>query len=139
MSKEHTNKDLFKPEVQAELAEDAKQKREAKTRELIGQHLTNAVVAQMRTSASIKVAGGHRPSQLVGLLKIGGDGAAYWSVEQRFGFPYAEIQDRDMRRTIWAGLEAQDEDDQLRVLIIDQMHNFAASIRVPYAAERGEA
>lgn len=132
MSKEHNNRDLCKPEVQAELAAD-------RTKELIEQHLSKTVVSQMRTSAAIKVTGGHRPSQLVGLLKVAPDGAAYWSVEQRFGFPYAEIQDRDMRRTIWVGLEAQDEDDWLRVLIIDQQHNFAASIRIPYAAERGSA
>ena len=138
MSKEYTNKELSKPEIQAELEQTDKNKCEARTQELIGQHLTNQVVAQMRTSAAIKVSSGLRPSQLVGVLRVDRSGVAFWCVEQRFGFPYQEIRDRDMRRAIWAGLESQDEDDQLRVLIIDIQHMFAASLRIPYAP-RGSA
>ncbi len=133
MSKEYNNKDLFKPEVQAELADEAQKKREAKMRELIGQHLANHVVSQMRTSAALKVAAGLKPSQLVGVLRVDRSGVAYWCVEGRFGFPYNDIQDRDVRRAVWEGLESQDDDDQLRILIIDMQHTFAASIRIPYA------
>jgi hypothetical protein len=112
---------------------------EEKTRELIGQHLTKNVVSQMRTSAAIKTAAGFIPSKLIGVLKIDIQGHAYWSVEQRFGFPFQEIHDRDVRRVVWEALEKQDEEDRLRLVIIDQQHNFAASIHIPYSAERGDA
>jgi hypothetical protein len=109
-----------------------------KTQELIGQHLTKEVVAAMRLSAQIKVNGGDKPSQLVGVLKIDLRGKAYWSVERRFGFPYTDITDRDLRRVVWEGLECQDEDDVLRIIIVDQQHTFGASIRIPFAP-RAEA
>lgn len=112
---------------------------EEKTRELIGQHLTKDVVGHMRTSAAIKVRAGMLPSKLIGVLKINVQGHAYWSVEQRFGFPYQEIPDRDLRRVVWEALEKHDEEDRLRIIIIDQQHNFGASIHIPYSPERGDS
>lgn len=138
MSKEYNNKDLGKPEVQAEIEQTARARNEARTHEIIGQHLTRDVVANIRLSAQIKVSAGMKPSQLVGVLTVNPRGQASWGVEQRFGFPYGEIPDRDVRRIIWEGLEKVDEEDQLRILIIDQQHNFGASIRIPIA-NRGEA
>ncbi len=138
MSKEYNNKELSNPAVQEEIAATDRERREARTREVIGQHLTKDVVAHIRMTAQIKVAAGMKPSQLVGVLTVNPRGQASWGVEQRFGFPYQEIPDRDVRRIIWEGLEKVDEEDQLRVLIIDQQHNFGASIRIPIAS-RGEA
>lgn len=135
---ERNNKDLCKPEVQAEIEQSAQEKREARTREIIGQHLAKDVVAHIRMSAQIKVNAGMKPSQLVGVLTVNPRGQASWGVELRFGFPYGEIPDRDVRRIIWEGLEKVDEEDQLRILIIDQQHAFGASIRIPLAT-RGEA
>lgn len=136
--KEYTNKDLDKPEVQAELEKEARERREAKTRELIGQHLSKDVVARMRLVSALKIGAGLKPSQLVGVLKVAPDGKAFWSVESRMGFPYQEIGDRDLRRVIWEALEQQDDEEWLRIVIVDQQHTFGASIRVTLAS-RGEA
>lgn len=110
--------------------------RAERQREIVGQYLTNAVVANLRTSAALKVGAGLLPSKLIGVIKIGlGAGAlVHTAVEQRFGFPYQEIEDRDMRRLVWQALETQDEDEWLRVVIIDQQHKFVANIRIAYAS-----
>lgn len=112
------------------------EQRAVRQREIVGQYLTNAVVANLRTSAALKVAAGLRPGLLIGVIKVGlGAGAlVHTAVEQRFGFPYQEIEDRDMRRVMFEALVAEDQDDYLRVVIIDQQHKFIANIRIAYAS-----
>ncbi len=112
---------------------------EQKQRDLIDRLLTKQAVSQIRTSAALKVASLRlAPSKLIGVIKVDKHGVVYWAAEQRFGFPYQEIPDRDFRRLVWEALEKQDDDDVLRVLILDQEKNMVASIRIPYAP-RGEA
>ncbi len=108
---------------------------EAAQRELIERHLTKLAVSQLRTAAALKVVSLKlAPSKLIGILKVSLEGKAHWGVEQRFGFPYGEIGDRDVRRLVWEALEKQDDDETLRVVIIDQERHMAASIRIPFAS-----
>lgn len=111
------------------------EQRSAQQREIVGQYLTNAVVSNLRVSAALKVGAGLRPGMLIGVVKVGlGEGSLiHTAVEQRFGFPYQEIEDRDMRRVMFEALVAEDTDDYLRVVIIDQQHKFVANIRIAYA------
>lgn len=114
--------------------------KEQKHRDMIERHLTKTVVAQIRIAAALKVVGFKlAPSQIVGILKVGMDGKAYWAVEQRFGFPYDQIGDRDVRRLVWEALEKRDDDSTLRIVIIDQEQHLAASIRIPYTSVENEA
>lgn len=108
---------------------------EKTARELIERHLTNALVSQLRSAAALKIKSFNlAPRQLIGVIKVDEQDKAFWSVEQRFGFPYQDIQDRNARRVVFDALEEQDDDSILRIIFLDVKHGSASSLRVPIAA-----
>ena len=107
-----------------------------RARELVERHLTANLVSNLRRAAALKVGSLNlKPSELIGVIKVDEDDKAFWSVEQRFGFPYQEISDRDVRRVVWGALEAQDEPEHLRIVFLDMKNNHASSLRIAYAPE----
>ncbi len=107
-----------------------------RARALVERHLTASLVKSLRDATLMKSMGlGIAPNQFIGVIKVDLDDKAFWSVEQRFGFPYQEIDDRDVRRVVWGALEAQDEPEQLRIVFLDMKNNHASSLRIALAPE----
>lgn len=107
-----------------------------RARALVERHLTTNLVSKLRTSATLKVGSLNlKPNELIGVIKVDEDDKAHWAVEQRFGFPYQEISDRDVRRVVWGALESVDEPEHLRIVFLDMKNNHASSLRIAYAPE----
>ena len=102
-----------------------------RARELVERHLTENLVSKLRFAAALKSRSLNlKMNELIGVVKVDEDDKAHWAVEQRFGFPYQEISDRDVRRVVWGALEAADEFFELRVVFLDMKNNHASSLRI---------
>lgn len=102
-----------------------------RARELVERHLTANLVQRLRFMAKLKMSSLNlKSSELIGVIKVDEKDNAFFSVEQRFGFPYQEIADRDVRRVVWGALEAPDIPGLLRVVFLDMKHNHASSLHL---------
>jgi hypothetical protein len=120
------------------VSEEERQKTEAQA--FIGRFLTKDIVEDFRRQAMLTCT--MQALALPGLLGIiahdrtapdDNEGATQIRLMARKGFPYQSIQNRDIRRLVWEGLEAADDPTQLRVIIIDFMTEEASSILIPMA------
>jgi hypothetical protein len=105
-------------------------------RTLVERHLTQTLVAKLRSAAAVKVGAFNlKPNQLIGVIKVDESGKAHWSVEQRFGFPYQDIGDRAVRRVVFDALEEQDDEQILRIVFLDMPNEHASSLRISYESQ----
>jgi hypothetical protein len=102
-----------------------------RARALVERHLTANLVSNLRRAAVLKSTSLNlKVNELIAVIKVDEDDDAHWAVEQRFGFPYQEIADRDVRRVVWGALEAADEFFELRIVFLDMKNNHASSLRI---------
>lgn len=113
------------------MSEEARLKTEAQ--EFIGRFLTKDIVDDLKRQALLTCT--VQGQTLPGILGVIATQAGNTQVRlmARKGFPYNEIQNRDIRRLVWEGLEAADEPNQLRVIIIDFDTEEASSILIAVA------